>query len=70
MPIIVSLFDFFADSSTNAMGTETRIKELVALINDTQDGIILDGKFCKNEDDIRKVLIKRGKILDGKGGAQ
>lgn len=56
MAIKVKLVDFFADLSTNAMGTETRIKELSAFLDGSQSGIDIDGKLCKSEDDIRALL--------------
>ena len=56
MAVKVKLADFFADLSTNAMGTETKIQALAALLDGSQSGIEIDGTLCKSEDDIRKLL--------------
>lgn len=55
--------EFFSDLSTNAMGTETKIQELVALLDATQKGIVIDGIIFRNENEIRNYLIEKG-ILD------
>ena len=55
MTVKVKLADFFADLSTNAMGTETKIQALSALLDDNQSGINIDGTHCKRVDDIRKL---------------
>ena len=62
MAVIVNLEEFFADLSTNAMGTETKIQALSALLDGSQSGIEIDGKLCKSEDDIRE-LLKQTPIL-------
>ena len=62
MAIIVHSEEFFADLSTNAMGTETKIQALAALLDGSQSGIEIDGQLCKNEDDIRE-LLKQTPIL-------
>jgi len=56
MVVKVKLAEFFADLSTNAMGTETKIQALSALLEGSQSGINIDGVLCKSEDDIRKLL--------------
>ncbi len=56
MAVKVKLADFFADLSTNAMGTETKIQALSSLLDGSQSGINIDGTLCKSEDDIRKLL--------------
>lgn len=52
--------DYFADLSTNAMGVETRIQELLSL---NSNGVKIDGILCKNEEELRDYLRKKG-ILD------
>ena len=74
MTVKVKLADFFADLSTNAMGTETKIQALSALLDDNQSGINIDGTLCKSVDDIRK-LLEQTQILneekaDGKAGEE
>lgn len=64
MAVKVKLGEFFADLSTNAMGTETRIEALGALLDGSQSGIEIDGTLCKNEDDIRELLKEKGLIDD------
>ena len=59
----VSIEEFLAELSTNAMGIETRIQSLVALLDDN-NSIEIDGTICKNESDIRKVLQEKEMIND------
>ena len=71
MYIKVSISDYFADFSTNAMGIETKIKALVELLDDNQSEIEINGNICKCEDDIRDLLKGRGIINNeenSKGG--
>lgn len=74
MPIKVSLYEFFADLSTNAMGTETKIEALIALLDGNPSGIEIDGKLCESEDDIRELLKEKDILEDEntteKGGNQ